>query len=130
MKKIAIRISLLVILVAVLLLGSVSPVSAAPDKVYVTINTLQPGQIDFSYGWNKIWAYSYTVQVDNKSHPKVIFYQPNDFAGGRVKEFDDQISFSSVDITSGDTIVVYLSLYDKFGGPMHNGSFSIEVTCP
>ena len=129
MKKIGIRISLLCILVAVLLFVPISAVNAAPNKVYITINTLQPEAIEFSYGWNKIWAYSYSVQIDNISQPDILYHDGDDFDGGRVKEFNSGLINVPVNINSGDSVTIYLDLYDKFGRSIHNGSLSIEVTC-
>ena len=121
MKKIGIRIPLLLILVVVLIVGSASPVSAAREKGYVTITKLDSGEIDFDYGWDKIWAYGYRILVV-KINDKVILSEYYHFDGDRKKGIHDGINIDEDDITSGD-YQVSLFLYNKFGKLIKRGIF-------
>lgn len=130
MKKLGIRMSLAFILVAVLLLGSFSIVSAAPkERSWIHVISIGEDSITIEYGWNNVRVYSYSVVIWESGQPA---YYAQTFPLGTLTKSkgDTTVSVTDTGIDAGEQIHLRLWLYNQHGRKMKHFSIDMNVTVP
>jgi hypothetical protein len=130
MKKLGIRMPLAFILVAVLLLGSFSIVSAAPkERSWVHVISIEEDNITIEYGWNKLRVYSYSVYIFESG--QAAYYFQNFPLGTLTKSKEDTpVSVTAAGIDAGDQIHLRLWLFNQHGRKIKHFSIDMNVTVP
>jgi hypothetical protein len=115
MKK-TLLVVLELVMALILVMGLASIVSAAPQRLSITNVSLQLGNLQFDYGWDKHNAYSYhiTVYRGTIGGGGGYSYQQTFTLDGRTPSYSDSLTVSS-DIIASSNYTIYLYTYDKNG---------------
>ena len=137
MKKIVIRISLLFILVAVFIVGSAMPISAAPPvRIYTNLTFVGPsatpgeGLIQYTYNWEKLGAYYCEIWMTRDGTTKIYDTDPVYLGGRTPSMIVNNGTFQSTQIQPGYFYAIHIRLFNKSGKELKRGYASDVLFYP
>ena len=117
MKRKGLSIIIALVLTLVFVLGSVSPVSAAPpQRVFMDITDLSVGSLSYDFWWEKKGASYYQITFYKGSSPipdNMIYFGPIVDLEGRTPSYSVTQTWVNGQVVAGDRYWVSIRLFAK-----------------